>query len=392
MTEIRELENRFGPGCYPMRDLVLTGGRGALIRDDRGREYIDCVAGHGVANVGHAHPAVVESIRDQAGKLITCSATFYTEPRARLLELLSGLMPGELRRGFLCNSGTEAVEAALKMARFVTGKKGIVAAMRGFHGRTLGALSATHAPAYKKPFEPLVPGFAHVPFNNFEKLEAAVNGDTAAVILEVVQGEGGVHIGERAYFQQVRALCSARNILLIIDEIQTGFCRTGKMFAVAYMNIEPDIICLAKGMGGGMPVGAIFFREAYRFAPGLHGSTFGGNPLSCAAALAAIGVMRREGLAIQAYEKGLYLRQKLEEMALPRVRHIRGLGLMIGLELRERVKPHIEALARRGVLALPAGRTVLRLLPPLVISYPQLERVIAALADVLGGERRERAG
>ncbi len=383
MSAIREWETDFGAGCYPMREQILVKGRGALVWDAEGREYIDCVAGHGVANVGHAHPAVVESIRDQAGKLITCSATFYNEPRALLLQKLNALTPPALQRAFLCNSGTEAVEAALKMARYVSGKSGVISAMRSFHGRTLGALSATHNPRYKKPFQPLVPGFVHVPFNNYEKLAAAVNADTGAIILEIIQGEGGVHIGDRDYFERVRALCDARDIILIIDEIQSGFCRTGKMFAFQHMEIEPDILCVAKALGGGMPMGAIFFPDRFRFAAGLHGSTFGGNPLACAAALAAIGVMLREGLAIQAWEKGQYVMEKLRGLSSPKIREVRGRGLMIGLELRERVKPHIEALARQGVLALPAGTTVLRLLPPLVITYEQLDRVVEKVARVL---------
>ena len=383
MSAIRKWETDFGAGCYPMREQILVKGRGALVWDAEGREYIDCVAGHGVANVGHAHPAVVESIRDQAGKLITCSATFYNEPRARLLQKLNAITPPGLQRAFLCNSGTEAVEAALKMARYVSGKSGVISAMRSFHGRTLGALSATHNPRYKKPFQPLVPGFVHVPFNNYEKLAAAVNADTGAIILEIIQGEGGVHIGDRDYFERVRALCDARDIILIIDEIQSGFCRTGKMFAFQHMEIEPDILCVAKAMGGGMPMGAIFFPDRFRFAAGLHGSTFGGNPLTCAAALAAIGVMLREGLAIQAWEKGQYVMEKLRGLSSPKIREVRGRGLMIGLELRERVKPHIEALARQGVLALPAGTTVLRLLPPLVITYEQLDRVVEKVARVL---------
>ena len=383
MSAIRKWETDFGAGCYPMREQILVKGRGALVWDAEGREYIDCVAGHGVANVGHAHPAVVESIRDQAGKLITCSATFYNEPRALLLQKLNALTPPALQRAFLCNSGTEAVEAALKMARYVSGKSGVISAMRSFHGRTLGALSATHNPRYKKPFQPLVPGFVHVPFNNYEKLAAAVNADTGAIILEIIQGEGGVHIGDRDYFERVRALCDARDIILIIDEIQSGFCRTGKMFAFQHMEIEPDILCVAKAMGGGMPMGAIFFPDRFRFAAGLHGSTFGGNPLACAAALAAIGVMLREGLAIQAWEKGQYVMEKLRGLSSPKIREVRGRGLMIGLDLRERVKPHIEALARQGVLALPAGTTVLRLLPPLVITYEQLDRVVEKVARVL---------
>ncbi len=383
MSDIKDAENTFGPGCYPMRDLVLVKGRGASVWDDKGREYIDCVAGHGVANIGHANEKVIDSIHKQARQLITCPATFYNPLRSRLLQKLNDLTPAHLKRTFLCNSGTEAVEAALKMARAISGRTEVVAAMRSFHGRTFGALSATHAPKFKKGFEPLVPGFAHVPFNNPGKMKAAITENTAAVILEIVQGEGGVNIGDKTYFQEVRALCDDRQVALIIDEVQTGFCRTGKMFAFEHMEIKPDIVCVAKAMGGGMPIGAIFFADAYRFAPGKHGSTFGGNPLASAAALGAIDFMLNENLAGQASEKGQYLLQRLNRIASPKIRQIRGLGLMIGLELKEKVHPYITALIDRGILTLPAGTTVLRLLPPLVISYEQIDKVVSAIDSVL---------
>lgn len=383
MIDIKEMENTFGPGCYPMRDPILVKGRGASVWDDKGREYIDCMSGHGVANIGHANKKVIDGIHKQARELITCPSTFYSPPRARLLQKLNDLTPAYLKRTFLCNSGAEAVEAALKMARAKSGRTGVVAAMRSFHGRTFGALSATHAPKYKKGFEPLVPGFTHVPFNKPEKMDAAITHSTAAVILEIVQGEGGVNIGDKTYFQEVRALCNDRQVALIIDEVQTGFCRTGKMFAFEHMEIEPDIVCVAKAMGGGMPIGAIFFADAYRFSPGKHGSTFGGNPLACAAALGAIDFMLNENLAGQASEKGRYFLQHLNRIASPKIRQIRGMGLIIGLELKVKAQPYIKALVQKGILTLPAGTTVLRLLPPLVISYKQIDKVISGIEAVL---------
>lgn len=383
MSEWMKLENTYAFDVYPKRDLVLVKGSGAKVWDDQGREFIDCVAGHGVASIGHANPSVVAAIQQQAQQLITCSGIFYNDTRARLLEKLISVTPKNLTRAFLCNSGTESLEAAIKFARFTTGKTEFVCAMRSFHGRTMGALSATFNPKYKKSFAPLVPGFQFAPFNNFEKLAAKVAENTAAILLEVVQGEGGVNVGQAEFFAQVQTLCREKGILLIIDEVQSGFCRTGKFFAVEHFGIEPDLLCVAKALGGGFPVGGVICSEKIAAPLGKHGTTFGGNPLACAAALAAIDFMQEQNLAQQAAEKGKYLVEKLSEFDLPRVREIRGLGLMIGIELKEKVKPFLLALIDEGVLTLPAGSTVLRLLPPLTISSPELDFVIEKVVKVL---------
>jgi len=315
--------------------------------------------------------------------LITCHEAFFNDQRSAAMDLLARLRPG-LDRVYLCNSGTEAVEAAIKFARLSTGRPGILAAMRGFHGRTLGALSATWNKHYRAPFEPLVPGFRHVPFNNVEALAGAVDDQTAAVILEVVQGEGGVHLAEPGYLPAVHEICRERGALLIIDEVQTGLGRTGKLLAVEHSDLTPDLLCLAKSIAGGVPMGAVLIGPAVSgFGPGTHGSTFGGNPLSCAACVAALQAIADERLPDQAAEKGVYLMQRLREIESPLVREVRGLGLMIGIELKHKVAPYLEALLERGVIALPAGLTVLRLLPPLVITYPQLDRVVEALRAVL---------
>jgi len=378
-----EMENSFGMGVYPKRDVVLVSGKGAVVTDQRGRRYIDCVAGHGVANLGHGNQEVIRAIQTQAEQLVTCSGTFYNDTRSRWLERLIGIAPAELDRAFLCNSGTEAVEAALKFARFSTGKTEFVCAMKSFHGRTMGSLSATFNPRYRQEFMPLVPGFHFAPFNNVEKLEAKINENTAAIILEPVQGEGGVNIGRQEYFQRVRQLCDERNILLIIDEVQTGFCRTGKMFGIEHFGIAPDMMCLAKAMAGGVPMGAVLCSEKIRVPVGRHGSTFGGNPLACAAALAAVDVMEKENLAHLAEKKGRYLLEKLKQINSPKIREVRGMGLMVGIELKEKVKPYIQQLLLEGILTLPAGSTVLRLLPPLTITYPQLDTVIGKIRSLL---------
>ena len=296
----QEAERTWGLEVYPKRDLTLVRGKGAEVWDDRGRRYLDCVAGIGVASVGHANPVVARAIADQARTLVTCPGIFYNDQRALLLEKLASIAPPGLTRAFLCNSGAEAVEAALKFARVATGRTGIVSAMRAFHGRTMGALSATFRKDYREPFAPLVPGFSFVPFNDAEKMRAAVGEDTAAVVLEPVQGEGGVRPAEAGYLRAVRALCDETGALLILDESQTGFCRTGRMFACERYGVEPDLLCLAKAIAGGVPMGAVLAGDRLPPLVGKHGTTFGGNPLACAAALAAIQFMEDERLADRA--------------------------------------------------------------------------------------------
>ena len=289
MDALFTIEDRHSSGLYPKQPIQIVRGSGALLWDAEGLAYLDCTSGHGVANLGHAHPKVAAAIAAQAAAAGNLFETFYNDQRAALMESLTALTPG-LERVFFCNSGTETIEAAIKFARLSTGRSGIIAAMRGFHGRTLGALSATWNKKYRQPFEPLVPGFSHVPYNNIEALEQAVNEETAAVLLEVVQGEGGVYPANPEYLQAARRICTQSGALLIIDEVQTGFGRTGKMFAYQHSEVVPDLLCVAKSLAGGLPMGAVLIGPAVQnLAPGLHGSTFGGNPLACAAALATLG-------------------------------------------------------------------------------------------------------
>ena len=382
--DVRAVESRYDVGVMPRRDVVIVRGDGARLWDEKGREYIDCVAGHGVAIVGHCNPAVIEAVTRQAGTLITCPQIFFNDQRAALLQRLTSLTPPGLDRAFLCNSGTEAVEAAIKFARLSTGRPGIIATMRAFHGRTLGALSATWNKKYRDPFEPLVPGFSHVPYDKLDAVESAMDDQTAGIIVEVVQGEGGVHPGSTDYFQGLRTLCDERGALLIFDEVQTGFGRTGRLFACEYHELVPDILCVAKGIAGGLPMGAtILGPRVQGLKPSVHGTTFGGNPLCCAAALATIDYILEHDLPQRAAEEGEWLVQRLQAIGGPRIRAVRGVGLMIGIELRERVQPYLAALMDRGVLALPAGRTVIRLLPPLVIEREELESVASAIEEVL---------
>jgi acetylornithine/LysW-gamma-L-lysine aminotransferase len=382
--DIFAAENAHTSGAYSKRPLAIVRGQGAWVWDADGRAYIDCMGGHGVASLGHCHPAVTAAIQAQAATLVTCFETLYNDQRAGLLAELTARTPGDLNRVFLCNSGAEAVEGAIKVARLFTGRAGIVATMRGFHGRTLGALSATWDEKYRKPFMPLVPGFSHVPYNDLEAMAAAVTEETAGVLVEVVQGEGGVRPADDDYLRGLRRLCDERGSLLIVDEIQTGLGRTGRWFACEYSGLVPDVMCVGKTIGGGVPMGAVVWRETLGTLPeGVHGSTFGGNPLACAAGRAVLRVLADEDLPARAARLGEQTMAGLRAIQSPLVREVRGRGLLVGVELRQRVTPLLKALMERGVLALPAGPTVLRLLPPLVIEEADLKTVVEAIGDAL---------
>lgn len=406
MTNAQATEERCALRVYPWRGITLVRGEGAEVEDDQGRRYIDCVGGIGAANVGHANPEVARAVAEQARTLTACPGIFHNDQRARLMDKLVSLAPGALTRVFLCNSGAEAVEAALKLARLATGRVRVVAAVRGFHGRTMGALSATFSKKYREPFAPLIPGTSFVPFGDAGKLRAALraeadtdgggvaadgaeavadgNGGVAAVLLEPVQGEGGVRPADEGYLRAVREACDEAGALMVLDEVQTGFCRTGRMFACEHYGATPDMLCLAKAVGAGVPLGAVLASDKVPHAVSLHGTTSAGSPLACAAALAAIRFMEDRDLAARARELGAFFRERFATDPLPaRVRAVRQIGLMIGVELRERCRPYVDALARRGVLALPAGPTVIRLLPPLVITEEQLAQVADALTATL---------
>ncbi|MBN2245101.1 MAG: aspartate aminotransferase family protein [Candidatus Aminicenantes bacterium] len=376
-------ENNFELPCYPKRNLALVKGKGAVVWDQDGKEYIDCISGHGVAFIGHSNPKVIAAVCLQASTLMTCPGTFYNDQRQQLLKRLRQIVPSYLNQFFFCNSGAEAIEASIKFARLATGRKEFISTYRGFHGRTLGALSATHNPKYRQDFIPLLPGFIHVPYDRFDKLAEAVNENTAGVILEVVQGEGGVHVAGSGYLKAVELLCRENNILLIMDEVQTGLGRTGKMFAFQHFDIKPDIVCVAKSIAGGLPMGITMGTRDIPMSPGKHGTTFGGNPLTCAAAVAALDYIEENSLVAAAQEKGSYLLERLKELKNSAIRDVRGLGLMIGIEARIKVKPIIMDLMDEGVLVLPAGANIIRLLPPAIISYTEIDHVIEKISLVL---------
>ena len=392
-STIIETEERYSSGVYSKRQVAIVRGEGALLWDEAGREYIDCVAGHGVANLGHGRPEIAAAISEQALRLVTCPEILYNDTRARLLARLAELVPIEQARIFLCNSGTEAVEGALKFARLATGRTGIVATLRGFHGRSMGALSATWEPHYREPFAPLVPDFTHMRYNNLDAARAAISETTAAVLIELVQGEGGVHPATQEYISGLAEICHERGALLIVDEVQTGFGRTGRLFASQHYGVEPDILCLAKALGGGLPMGAICLGQRVyasgRISKGVHGTTFGGNPVACAAALATLDILERENLSARAAELGAFALQRLRAIHSPLIREVRGSGLLLGIELTTKVQPYLEQLCERGILALPAGPRVLRLLPPLVITQAQLTHVLDVVEEILAGSARD---
>jgi len=374
---------------------VEDEARDARIRDVNGTTYIDCIGGYGSYSIGHRHPRVLEAVVAQLYRMPQSSKLLLNKPMADLCEQLAQITPGDLQYSFICNSGTEAVEAALKIARLATGRKKIVSTFGGFHGKTFGALSASGKETYREPFLPLLEGFVHVPYGDAYLLREIVDDETAAVILEPIQGEGGIIVPPPGYLREARAICDERGALLILDEVQTGLGRTGRMFACEHEEVVPDILCLAKALGGGvMPIGAVVARpHCWRKLEGeplLHTSTFGGNPLACAAALAALQVMMEEDAAGQAAWKGEYLMTKLrdlQERYPGTIRDVRGRGLMIGLEFMtdELGGLVLSELVAGGVLTAFAlnNVAVTRLEPPLLIEQSELDQVIRVLESAL---------
>ncbi len=383
-----EVEERILGGTTARRgDVVITRGEGSWVFDEQGKKYLDLGSAQGVAMLGHCHPRVVEAISRQAETLTLCPNYLYNDVRAEFAQALVDVLPKHLPHLFLANSGAEAVDGALKFARLFTKRPAFVAATKGFHGRTIGALSVTWEPKYREGFLPLLET-THVQFNDAAALDQAITDQTAAVVLEVVQGESGVNVGTPEFLQSAQRLCRERGAVLIVDEIQTGFGRTGKWFAVEHAGIEPDIMCLAKGLGGGFPMGAFAYTKALRavLTQGAHGSTFGGSPIACAAGLAAIQAYQEDGLIKRSAVLGAHMRNTLRSAleGVPAVRDIRGLGLMIAVELRTKVAPVLKSLMlSHGVIALPAGPTVLRLLPPLVITEAEIDLGVHAIAKAI---------
>lgn len=381
--DIVKLDEKYVMRTYNRLPVVLVRGSGALVWDIEGREYIDCVGGIAVNTVGHCHPYVVEAIKRQAEKLIHVSNLYYNELQPVLAKELSER--SGMDKFFFCNSGTEAVEASLKLARKKSGKREIIAARGSFHGRTMGALSVTSTEKYRKPFEPLVPGVKWVDYNDAEAIRRAIDENTAAVILEPVQGEGGVNVPSKEYLKEVREICDEKGVLLIFDEVQTGFGRTGEWFASQLFGVKPDIMAMAKGMAGGFPMGAVGAIEevANAFEPGNHASTFGGNPLACAASLATIRAIEDGDLLRKCREDGKYFIERLKEIESDEIKEVRGVGMLIGVEMRGSCSEIVMRMLRSGVLVNCIQERVLRFAPPLVITREQIDEVVMKLGSAL---------
>ncbi|HEB12629.1 MAG TPA: aspartate aminotransferase family protein [Actinobacteria bacterium] len=376
-------------------DAVEVSARGSVITDDSGKEYIDCAGGYGVFSLGYSHPEIIAAVKEQLDRLPLGSKLFLNKPMADLAALLADVTPGSLQFSFFVNSGAEAVENAIKLARLATGKERIISTTGAFHGKTFGALSASGRDMYRQPFEPLVPSFDHVPFGDLDALAQSITADTSAIILEPIQGEGGVIVPPAGYLTGVRALCDKHDILFIADEVQTGLGRTGKLFGVDHDGVVPDIMTLAKALGGGiMPIGAVIGRKAvwekWKANPLLITSTFGGNPLACAAAIATIEVIMRDKLWERSKELGEILKEKLRVVArrFPHiVKEIRGRGLLIGVELTKEGLGGviIPEMVKNGVavgytLNMPR---VIRIEPPLVIEVDLLDQAVAVFEKAL---------
>ena len=390
--DIISFENRLMANVFGKRPLVITRGKGASVWDAKGKEYVDCTGSYGVALLGHSHPKVVEAICKQAETLISCHASLYNNKRTEFLQKLMSITPMGLNKAFLSNSGAESVECAIKVARKFTGKPEIIAVMGGYHGKTMGALSATWDKKYRAPFQPLVPEFKHVPPDNLEKLAEAITDKTAAVLLEPIRGEGGIRVPPDDFLPGARALCDEKAVLLILDEVQTSFGRTGKMFGCDHWRVTPDVMCLAKPFAGGLPIGITVAKEDIMSSLkiGEHSTTFSGSPLVCAAGCAAIDVLVKDKLAERAERIGGYFKAKLEELQAKYniVKEVRGLGLMLGMEFRYDVRNIILKTMEKGVLVLDAGRNVVRFLPPLVIEKEQIDKAVAVLDEVIGEEEK----
>jgi len=371
---------------YKRLPYVLVKGSGAYVWDSEGNKYLDFVSGIAVNSLGHCPPVVTEAIREQAEKLIHCSNLYWIEPQIKLAKLL--VENSCCHKAFFCNSGTEANEAAIKLARkWGKGRYEIITMEKSFHGRTLGSLAATGQAKYQEAFRPLPQGFKHVPFNDLEALESAVSPDTCAVMLECIQGEGGVNVPDPGYLEGVQEICRKYKLLLIVDEVQTGLGRTGKAFAYQHFNISPDIITLAKALGGGVPIGAMLAKEevAAAFQPGDHAATFGGNPLATSAALAACSVLLDESFLGEVAEKGAYLKGELEKLKgdFPQIVKVKGLGLMVGCELNIDALPIVEFCMKHNVLINAVGSNILRFVPPLIVTKDEIHQVVSTLRDAL---------
>ena len=389
-------EDQYLGNLYQRFPVTIEKGLGSHVWDTDNKEYIDCMGGYGVALVGHRNERVVNAIKNQLEKIITVHSSLYSKTREEFLENLMKITPKGLSQVHLNNSGAESIEAAIKFARKFTGKKGMVAMNGSYHGKSLGALSLTFNPKYRKSFQPLVDKVSFSPYGDIDGLQNTIDSDTAFVILEPIQGESGIHVPPDGFLQKVRKICDENEILLIFDEIQSGLGRTGRMWASEHWETSPDILCLAKGIAGGVPMGATLVKPDILSVmnKGEHSSTFGGNPLSCSAGTATIQALTQDGLIDNAEKMGKKFRDGLNILKSKHsiIREIRGKGLMIGIELKFEVKDILLEGIKKGVLLLYSGRNILRLLPPLVITDDDVTKSLEILDELLTNEEGRRIG
>ncbi len=396
-NEIFDEEAKYIMNTYKRIPLLIVKGRGNRVYDAEGREYLDFVSGLAVNNLGHCNPRVTVAFQKQAQRLVHTSNLFYTEPQVTLAKLL--VENSFADKVFFCNSGAEANEAAIKLIRKYSKEKGtgryeIITALNSFHGRTMATLTATGQEKFHKGFDPLVPGFSYVPFNDIAAMEKAITEKTAAVMIEPIQGEGGVNIPDRDYLKRLRELCDSKGTLLVLDEVQTGIGRTGKLFAYQHSGIEPDIITLAKGLGGGLPIGAMLAKDyvAAAFTPGTHASTFGGTPLVCSAAIEVIKILTEDDLILDNCRRmGSYLVAELNDLKLKNpdlIKDVRGKGLITGMELNVGGDVVVKECLNRGVIINCTMESVLRFLPPLNVSQTDIDKLAETLEDVFHSIRK----
>lgn len=385
----QEIEAASEIRLYNKRELVLVRGEGIHLYDSEGRRYLDAMSNYGVNVLGHRHPAVDGAIRHQLDRLISCHQSFHNDVRADFERVFLGRLPPELSRISFANSGTEAIEASIKFARIASGRQRIIAAEHGYHGRTMGALSLTYDPKYREPFRPLLEDCEHVAYDDLDALEAVLPG-AAGVILEPIQGEAGVRIPSSGYLRAVRELCDQHGVLLILDEVQTGIGRTGKLFAFEHEQVVADILAASKGLANGLPIGVTVVREevAAKVPPGSHGSTFAGNPLACAAARATVQAVANPNILDHVADAGAAFIAGLQALADPLVREVRGRGFMVAVELKTRATPVLRTMQQNGVLALPAGNRTIRFLPPLIMTREDLDRVIEVFRISMEAQRQ----
>ena len=389
-TKFIELEKLHHTKLFPKREYVITRGKGCLLYDEKGHEYIDCIAGHAVLNIGHSHPKFIEALKKQLDKLVMVPPGFPVEVRAKLLEKLAEITPKSLNQSFLSNSGTESIETAIKLVVAANKDKKspeIISFKRDFHGRTLGSLALTHNLKYRKAFMPLLnPNVKFASFGDIDSVRQLINENTVAIFTELIQGESGVHPAPDDFPKELRELCDERELILVDDEVQTGFGRTGKLFAYEHYNIVPDVVCMAKAIAGGLPMGVTIASEDLfnKMEIGSHNTTFGGNPLSCAAANATIDIIMKENLVENSAKQGERILSNLKKFMENSkiIRDVRGKGLMIGVEYRKKTKDLLKKAENMGVLFLKTGLTIIRIVPPLIINDPQVDKVLDVVHEI----------